>query len=112
MAVTRQGTTETISVSEARKNFSDVVTRPLRGEGRVIVEKSGTPVGAIVSIEDVRRLEAQDEEWVEIEEVFRRTQSGFRGIPPEELEREIERAIAEVEADYRAARRANSNPGT
>ena len=105
MALPKQRKTEKMSVSEARKNFSDVVTRSLRGEGRVIVEKSGTPVGAIVSIEDLRRLEQMDQEWAEIEEVFRRTQAGFRGTSPEELEREIEKAIAEVEDDYKAARR-------
>jgi len=104
MALPRQPKTETMSVSEARKKFSDVVTRPLRGEGRVIVEKSGTPVGAIVSIEDARRLEELDREDERINDVFRRTQAGFRGIPPEELERQIDKAISEVEADYRAKR--------
>ena len=105
----KQRTTETMSVSEARKNFSDVVTRSMRGEGRVIVEKSGTPVGAIVSIGDLRRLEELDREWAEIEDVFRRTQAGFRGASPEALEREIEKAIAEVDADYKAAQHDDRN---
>lgn len=100
MAVPKKQTTETISVSEARKRFSEVVMRPPRGEGRVIVENAGTPVGAIVSMDDVRRLEQLDREWDEIEDVFRRTQSGFEGVPPDEIEREIEQATAEVEADY------------
>ena len=105
MATGKSLTTERMSVSEARKHFSDVVTRPLRGKGRVIVEKSGTPVGAIVSIEDVRKLEELDREWAEIEDVFRRTQAGFRGTSHEELEQQIEKAIAEVEAEYDASRR-------
>jgi prevent-host-death family protein len=99
----KQQKTESMSVSEARKHFSDVVTRSMRGEGRVIVEKSGTPVGAIVSIDDLHRLEELDREWAEIEEVFKRTQAGFRGTSPEVLEQEIEKAIAEVEADYKTA---------
>jgi prevent-host-death family protein len=106
MPLPNKRTTETMSISEARRNFSEVVTRPLRGEGRVIVAKSGTPVGAIVSMEDVRRLESLDREWAEIEEVFRRTQSGFKGLSNKEVEHQIERAIAEVEADYRAERKA------
>lgn len=110
MAFRKQRTTQTMSVSEARRQFSDVVTRPLRGEGRVIVEKSGTPVGAIVSVDDVRRLEELDREWAEIEDVFRRTQAGFRGASPKELEREIERAIAEVDADYDAPQRDDRDP--
>jgi prevent-host-death family protein len=109
MAVPKKQSTETMSISEARKRFSEVVTRPLRGEGRVIVEKSGAPVGAIVSMEDVRRLEQLEREWDEYEDVFRRTQSGFSEDPPEVIEQEIEQAIADVEADYRAER--NTEPG-
>jgi len=104
VALRNKRKTETMSISDARKNFSEVVTRPLRGEGRVIVEKSGTPVGAIVSIEDVRRLEELDRESERIEDVLRRTQAGFRDVRPEEIERQISKAIAEVEADYRAER--------
>ncbi len=111
MAVPKKQPTETISVAEARENFSDVVTRPLRGEGRVIVEQAGTPIGAIVSMDDVRRLEQLDREWDEFEDVLRRTQSGFEGIPPDEIEQEIDRAIAEVEADYRAGRDAEPGSG-
>ena len=143
MATSRQQTIQTMSVSEARKNFSDVVTRPLRGEGRVIVEKSGTPVGAIVSIDDLRRLEESDRERSEIEsvldrrnrvlerlrqvdeesrsltpeerkragqegeEILSRTAAGFRGIPEDEIQREIEKAIAEVKAEYDAERRSS-----
>jgi len=111
MVLPKKQTTETISVSEARKRFSEVLTRSSRGEGRVIIEEAGTPVGAIVSMDDVRRLEELDREWDEIEDVFRRTQSGFEGIPPDEIEQEIDRAIAEVEADYRAERKPLSGPG-
>ena len=111
MTVPKKQPTDTISVSAARKHFSDVVTRPLRGEGRVIVEQSGAPIGAIVSIDDVRRLEQMEREWDEIDEVLDRTQAGFEGIPREEIEQEIDRAIAEVEADYRAERKPVSGSG-
>lgn len=38
--------TETLRVSDASMNVSDVVTRPLRGGERVIEMKTGAPVGA------------------------------------------------------------------
>jgi prevent-host-death family protein len=105
MALPKQRTTETMSVSDARRHFSAALDRVRENDVRIVVEKSGIPVGAFVSMDDVRRLEEVDREWAEIEDVFRRTQAGFQGASPEALEREIEKAIAEVESDYKAARR-------
>lgn len=108
MALPKQQKIETMSGSEARKHFSDVVTRPLRGEGRVIVEKSGTPVGAIVSIEDVRRLEEIDREnerrREELRSALEETRRAFDDVPPEEIERQIAQAIDEVNAARRERR--------
>jgi prevent-host-death family protein len=109
MALPKQRTTETMSASEARRHFSDTLNRVRQDEVRIVVEKSGIPVGAFVSMNDMRRLEEVDREWAEIEDVFRRTQAGFDGASPEALEREVEKAIAEVEADYKAARRDDRN---
>ena len=112
MALPKQPATETMSITEARENFGEVVTRPRRGEGRVIVEDAGTPVGGIVSIEDIRRLEEMDRELAGIEDILQRTGSGFRGIPADEIEREIGNAIAEVEADYRVNREEKTESGS
>lgn len=100
MARSKRPKTETMSVNDTRKNFSEVVTRLQHGKGRVIVEQAGTPVGAIVSIEDIRRLEDMDREWAGIEDVLQRTSSGFTGVPDEDIEWKIENAIAELEAEH------------
>ena len=50
----------TMSVAEAKNRFSDVLRRAeYRGE-RVVVSRHGKPVAAIVSTDDLRRLEASD----------------------------------------------------
>lgn len=51
----------TMSVAEAKNRFSDVLRRAEYGGERVIVERHGKPVAAIVSTEDLRRLEAAEE---------------------------------------------------
>src|SRR5262245_22559704 len=50
----------TMTVAEAKNRFSDVLRRAEYGGERVIVERHGKPVAAIVSTEDLRRLEAAE----------------------------------------------------
>jgi prevent-host-death family protein len=56
-----QRSTDTINVSEVRQEFATVLNSVFRNERRVLVEKSGIPVAAVVSVEDLRRLERFDE---------------------------------------------------
>jgi prevent-host-death family protein len=51
----------TMTVAEAKNRFSDVLRRAEYGGERVIVERHGKPVAAIVSTDDLRRLEAADD---------------------------------------------------
>jgi prevent-host-death family protein len=49
---------ETVSVVEARRMLSELLGRVAYGRERVVVERKGKPMAALVSIEDLRRLEA------------------------------------------------------
>src|SRR5262245_7687239 len=51
----------TMTVAEAKNRFSDVLRRAEYGGQRVIVERHGKPVAAIVSTDDLRRLEAAED---------------------------------------------------
>jgi prevent-host-death family protein len=51
----------TMTVVEAKNRFSDVLRRAEYGGERVVVERHGKPVAAIVSTDDLRRLEATDD---------------------------------------------------
>jgi prevent-host-death family protein len=51
---------ETINVVEAKKHFSDLMTRVAYAGERLVVERHGRPMIAWVSMEDLRRLEALD----------------------------------------------------
>lgn len=50
----------TMTVADAKNHFSDVLRRAEYGGERVVVERHGKPVAAIVSTEDLRRLEAAE----------------------------------------------------
>lgn len=54
--------TETaMKLTDAKQQLSQVVNRVARGESRVVVEKSGLPVVAIISVEEYRRFKAQEQ---------------------------------------------------
>jgi prevent-host-death family protein len=96
--------TQTMKISDVRSQLNTLVNRVYRNETRVLVEKSGIPVAALVSIEDLELLSgiaAKDREAWEILEAMRRP---FRDVPPEEIEREALRAADEAKASLRAER--------
>ena len=49
-----------MTVAEAKNHFSDVLRRAEYGGERVVVERHGKPVAAIVSTDDLRQLEAAE----------------------------------------------------
>ncbi|MGH2535153.1 MAG: type II toxin-antitoxin system Phd/YefM family antitoxin [Thermomicrobiales bacterium] len=54
---------ETMKMTDAKQQFSRVVNAVFRTQKRVLVEKGGIPVAAIVSTEDLERLNQLDAEW-------------------------------------------------
>ena len=51
-----------VSVAEAKREFSEIVSRvSLRGE-RFIIERRGKPMAVLVSVEDMRTLELASKE--------------------------------------------------
>ena len=49
-----------IPVREARRKFAELLRRAGEGTERIVVERHGKPVAAIVCVEDLRYLEAAD----------------------------------------------------
>lgn len=98
----QQPTTQTMKASDAREHFASVLKSVFRRETRVVVEKSGIPVAAIVSAEDLERLDRLDRERAERFKVIDEMRAAFAGVPPEEIEREAERSVAEARAELRA----------
>ena len=49
--------TNTISTTEARANFQDVLNRVEHGGERIVIERHGKASVAIVTVDDLKRLE-------------------------------------------------------
>jgi prevent-host-death family protein len=101
-----QPTTETLTASEVRQRWSDVVNKVARRQARVLVEKSGVPVAAVVSADDLARLQALDAERERAFAALDRIGAAFKDMPADELER----AVAEALVEARAERRAGAQP--
>ncbi len=89
----RQPVTETMKISEVRGQLNTLVNRVYRKETRVLVEKSGIPVAAIVSTDDLRRLGQLDAERADRFGVIDKMRQAFAGVPDEEIERETDRIL-------------------
>jgi prevent-host-death family protein len=95
-----------MKISEVKNHLSSLVNEVYRQNTRVLVEKAGIPVAALVSTEDLRQLARLDAQRAERRRVVAAMREAFRGVPPEEIERETDKAVAEVKAEMRAEREA------
>lgn len=100
--------TETLTVPEVRDQLDGLVERVGREETRVLVAKDGRPVAAIVSTEELERLVrwAEDREaW----QVLAAMRASLADAPPEEIERETDRIVAENRLANRQRRQASGS---
>lgn len=83
--------TQTMKISDVKNRLSSLVNAVYRKETRVLVEKSGIPVAALVSVDDLKRLSQLEREREERFAVIDRMREAFQDVPPEEIERETDR---------------------
>jgi prevent-host-death family protein len=95
--------TQTMKISEVKNTLSSLVNKVYRKETRVLVEKSGIPVAAIISADDLRRFAQLEREREEHFAVIDRMREAFKDVPAEEIEAETDRIIARNRAAHREA---------
>ena len=88
--------TQTMKSSDVRQQWSQLLNKVFRNQTRVIVEKSGIPVAAVISAEDLARLTQLEEQRRERFKAIDRMREAFKNIPAEEIEREVSKAIKQV----------------
>jgi prevent-host-death family protein len=85
--------TQTMKATNVRQNWSQLLNQVARGKARVIVEKSGVPVAALIStdeLEEMQQLKAErDRRFAVINEL----RAAFADVPDEELQDEVARAV-------------------
>ena len=90
------GKTRSMKLTEARSTFSALVNKVYREQDRVVIEKSGIPVAAIVSVADLERLARLDRERDERFKVMDEFSAAFSDVGQEEIEREAARSVADA----------------
>jgi prevent-host-death family protein len=93
--------TKTIKASAARQQFSQLLNEVFRKESRVVAEKSGIPVAAIISASDFTRLARLEAERNKDFAILDEVREAFKDVPAEEIEREVARAINQVRKENR-----------
>jgi prevent-host-death family protein len=96
--------TETMKISDVRSNINSRVNEVYRHEKRVIIEKSGIPVAAVVSTEDLQQLDRLQNKREEMFKVIDEMRAAFAGVPPEEIEHMAQVTVAEAREELRAER--------
>ena len=94
--------TQTLKASDVRSNWSQLLNKVFKEQTRVIVEKSGIPIAAVISAEDLSRLTRLEEERNERFKVIDRMRAAFKDIPDDEIERQVDKAVAEVRVSKRS----------
>ena len=94
-------TTRTIGASEARQKWSDVLDRVWQTGERVIVEKGGIPVAAIISASDLERFHQLERGRARDFAILEEIGGAFKDETPEESERLARQAVAEARAAHR-----------
>jgi prevent-host-death family protein len=87
--------TRTMKISDVKNQLSSLVNQVYREETRILVEKAGIPVAALVSADDLRRLNQLDRAWDERTKAIKRFSQAFADVPTEEAEAEVARIIAD-----------------
>lgn len=93
--------TETIKASEARQQWSALLNEVFRGEKRVVVEKNGVAVAAIVSPKDLSQMEHHEQRRKDDFKIFEKISEAFLDVPVDEIEREVARAVQEAREEHR-----------
>ena len=94
--------TQVMKASEVRAQWSQLLNKVFRDKTRVVVEKSGIPVAAVISAEDLQRFTQMEERREKRFKALDKMRDAFKNVSPEEIDREVKKAISQVRAENRA----------
>jgi prevent-host-death family protein len=84
-----------LSAKEARDRFAEVLGQVQYGKDTIIVEKQGKPVAAVIDMDQYERLRQSREDAFA---VLERVRAKNRDKDPEQVQRDVAAAVAEVRA--------------
>lgn len=93
--------TQVMKASEVRQQWSQLLNNVFRNQTRVVVEKSGIPIAAVISTEELKRFIQLEEQRKKRFKALDRMREAFKGVPVKKLEQEVNKAVAEVRLEKR-----------
>jgi prevent-host-death family protein len=105
----REPMTKTLKASVARQQFSELLNQVFKGETRVLVEKSGIPVAAIVSATDLNKLQQLESQQSERFKLLERLRAGFADLSEEQIQRAVTEII-EKQRQQERSKHPSPNP--
>ncbi len=88
--------TQVMKASDVRQQWSQLLNKVFRGETQIVVEKSGIPVAAVISAEDLERFKLLEQQRQDRFKALDKIREAFRDVSPDELEKQVNKALVEV----------------
>ena len=93
--------TQVMKASDVRQQWSQLLNKVFRSQTRIVVEKSGIPVAAVISVEDLARFNNLEELREQRFKALDDMRDAFKDVPADEIEREVKKALNQVRAEKR-----------
>lgn len=97
----REIPTQTVPAAEARQRLGQLMKQVFKRESRVIVEKGGIPIVAMVSLADLERWTHLDQERDERFGVIDEIRERNRDTSSDEVERDVAEEISALRREKR-----------
>lgn len=95
---------ETLNATDVRTHWSQVLFDVFNRKSRVLVQKGGIPVAAIISVDDLKRFQRVERERAARFKVIAEGWEAFRNVDLGDVDAEVAKAVAEARADLRVER--------
>ena len=101
--------TQTVSAQDARNKFAEILNTAVYGKKNVIITRFDKPQAVLMDYKEYERLmnpakRFTQEEWEKGFEFIDEIRAKTKDIPAEEIEKEVDKAVAEVRSAKRVAR--------
>ena len=100
----REPMTQTMTTTAASQAFSTLVDKVSKQETRIVVEENGKPVAALISAPDFERFNRAEARRLEWRDLLSRMREPFKGIPEDQLQRDVTAVVKEVRQAQRPQR--------
>ncbi len=102
---------QTMKASNVREEWSELLGKVFRQKSRILVERSGIPVVAIISTEDLEKLTRFEQERKLDLAILEESQNAFKDESPATIQQALASALAAIR-DERQAKKQLRAPTT